>query len=144
YGGKFYRYPLDAFQTLRNLGLWESSLSMASYLKAKVKTPYPKEQNLEHWVVNKFGERLFRIFFKTYTEKVWGVPCTKIRADWAAQRIRGMSLKRAIIHALRKTGGSSTLIEEFHYPPLGPGMMWERFADRVNEKGGSVRMHTEV
>lgn len=144
YGGKFYHYPIDIWDTLGNLGPIESVRVIASYLRAQLKSPYPEEESLEHWVVNRFGERLYRTFFKTYTEKVWGVPCSKIRADWAAQRIKDLSLKRAVMNALFKNSDATTLIDRFQYPRLGPGMMWERFRRRVEEEGGRVHMNTPV
>ena len=144
YDGDFYPYPLKLWPTFKNLGPLRSFLILISYLKAKIKAPYPVEENLEQWVSNRFGPRLYRIFFKTYTEKVWGIPCDQIRADWAAQRIKGLSLKRAVINALFKNVDEATLIEEFLYPVYGPGMMWERFQELINEQGGDVRMETEV
>ncbi len=144
YGGKFYQYPIRLWNTLSNLGPVESTRVLFSYLEAKLQVPYPKEESLEHWVVNKFGERLYEMFFKTYTEKVWGIPCSKIRADWAAQRIQGLSLKRAVLNALIKKSDATSLIERFRYPVHGPGMMWERFHERVEEQGGEVRLNTAV
>ena len=144
YDGDFYPYPLKLWPTFKNLGPLRSFLILISYLKAKIKAPYPVEENLEQWVSNRFGPRLYRIFFKTYTEKVWGIPCDQIRADWAAQRIKGLSLKRAVINALFKNVDEATLIEEFLYPVYGPGMMWERFQELIDEQGGDVRMETEV
>ena len=144
YGGKFYQYPINIWDTLNNLGPVESVRVMGSYLKAQVADPYPNEESLEHWVVNRFGERLYRTFFKTYTEKVWGVPCSSIRADWAAQRIKDLSLKKAVMNALFNNSDATTLIDRFHYPRLGPGMMWERFHERVEEQGGDVRLRTPV
>lgn len=144
YEGKFYKYPIDIWNTLANLGPVESVRVVLSYLQARVKLPYPDETSLEHWVVNKFGERLYRTFFKTYTEKVWGISCSKIRADWAAQRIKGMSLKQAVLDAIFKNGDATSLIEQFHYPVFGPGMMWERTHDLVENKGGSVWMNSPV
>ena len=144
YDGDFYPYPLKLWPTFKNLGPLRSLLILISYLKAKAKAPYPVEENLEQWVSNRFGPRLYRIFFKTYTEKVWGIPCDQIRADWAAQRIKGLSLKRAITNALFKNVNEATLIEEFLYPVYGPGMMWERFQQLIGERGGEVRMNTEV
>ena len=105
--------------------------------------PYPVEDNFEQWVTNRFGKRLYEIFFKTYTEKVWGIPCTEIRAEWAAQRIQGLSLARAILTATpltRRSTAIRTLIHEFWYPRLGPGQMWERCRDRVEAMGGVVLM----
>ncbi|MEC4986620.1 MAG: NAD(P)/FAD-dependent oxidoreductase [Oscillatoria sp. PMC 1068.18] len=143
YDGKFFSYPLEAKNALSNLGLINSSLILASYLKAKL-FPHPVEENFEQWVSNRFGERLYKTFFKTYTEKVWGIPCTKIRADWAAQRIKGLSLKKAMMNALFNTNDTKTLIKEFEYPLLGPGMMWERFHQIVESKGALVYLNTGV
>ena len=143
YKGKFFNYPLDAYNTLSNLGLLESLQILLSYFQAKL-WPLPEEENLEQWVTNRFGERLFKTFFKTYTEKVWGIPCDKIQADWAAQRIKGLSLKAAILNALFKTNNTKTLIKEFDYPVLGPGMMWERCQELVESKGGKVQLDTKV
>ena len=143
YGGKFYPYPLDLRTTLVNLGPVESVRIALSYLKARLR-PRGDEENFEQWVSNRFGERLYRMFFKTYTEKVWGLPCTQIRADWAAQRIKGLSLRKAVQQALFDRSDETSLIDAFWYPTLGPGMMWERFAERVVEGGGTVRLHTEA
>lgn len=144
YGGKFYQYPIKLWNTLSNLGPFESARVLSSYLMARVQIPFPNEKSLEEWVINRFGERLYRMFFKTYTEKVWGIPCSEIRADWAAQRIQGLSLKRAVVKALLKKGDATSLIERFRYPIHGPGMMWERFHDRIVERGGEVRLNTSV
>lgn len=147
YRGKFYDYPLSLYNTLMNLGIWQSGLILFSYLEAKLKAklrPGYEPENFEEWVTDRFGERLYRIFFKTYTEKVWGIPCDKIRADWAAQRIQGMSLKRAVLNALFGSQTSKSLIKEFDYPILGPGMMWERCQEILDRKGSSVHLHTEV
>ena len=153
YNDKFYPYPLKLWPTLKNLGVAESLKIMMSYLEAKFRvrvaaraglTDAP-EDNLEQWVSNRFGERLYHMFFKTYTEKVWGIPCDQIRADWAAQRIKGLSVKRAVLNALFKNDEETSLIEQFHYPIYGPGMMWERCAELVEqEHGNEVRMETEV
>ncbi len=144
YGGKFYQYPIRLWNTLGNLGPIESARVLFSYLMARVRIPYPNEKSLEEWVVNRFGERLYKMFFKTYTEKVWGLPCSEIRADWAAQRIQGLSLKRTVVNALLKRSDATSLIERFRYPIHGPGMMWERFRERVEEGGGEVRLDTSV
>src|SRR3712207_6215320 len=108
----------------------------------------PKDQShFEGWVAARFGWRLYRIFFKTYTEKVWGVPATEIQADWAAQRIKNLSLFTAVWRAIVPQRGKTdvtSLIEEFQYPKYGPGMMWERCRDLVEERGGEVRMRTSV
>lgn len=147
YRGKFYDYPLSLFNTLMNLGIWQSFLILLSYLESKLKAklrPGYEPESFEEWVTDRFGERLYRIFFKTYTEKVWGIPCDKIRADWAAQRIQGMSLKRAVLNALFGSQTSKSLIKEFDYPILGPGMMWERCQEILDRKGSPVHLNTEV
>ncbi len=150
YGGRFYDYPLRAGEALRNLGLFESARCVASYLHARL-FPVPEPKSFEDWVCNRFGRRLFEIFFKTYTEKVWGMKCRDISADWAAQRIRGLSLSRAIWNALIPTSPAklkpanrpnqiTSLIDSFRYPRLGPGMMWEEAARRTQADGGKVLM----
>jgi protoporphyrinogen oxidase len=143
YRGRFFNYPISAFNTLFNLGIVESLLILLSYLKVRIQ-PLPEEKTFEQWVINRFGERLYRTFFKTYTEKVWGIPCSEIQADWAAQRIKGLSLKTAIINALFGSNDTKTLIKEFDYPALGPGMMWEKFAEAVEDKSGKVYLDTKV
>ena len=143
YNNKFFSYPLEPYNALSNLGLINSTLIMWSYFKAKVK-PNPVEENFEQWVSNRFGKRLFETFFKTYTEKVWGIPCTEIRADWAAQRIKGLSLTKAVINALFGSNDTKTLIKEFNYPVYGPGQMWERFQQKLNSNGSPVHLNTEV
>src|SRR5262249_32340895 len=138
-------YPLAAKNALFGLGLFESIRIVASYLKVQLR-PSPKEDNLEEWVCNRFGRRLYEIFFKTYTEKVWGVPCTTIRAEWAAQRIKGLSLFTALRNAIfpRKNRDAKTLIDRFHYPERGPGQMWETVAERLNATGYPVHMQRSV
>ena len=147
YRGQLYSYPLKAGEALWKLGFAESFLCGLSYLRARIR-PTPNARNLEDWVTNQFGQRLFRTFFKTYTEKVWGVSCKEISADWAAQRIKGLSLASAIRNALVGDGGSrgqiKTLIQAFRYPRYGPGMMWAAAAARVEELGGEVRMGQRV
>jgi protoporphyrinogen oxidase len=150
YRGEFYTYPLKPLEALAKLGLVESALCMFSFLAARV-LPTPHPRNFEEWVTNQFGARLFRIFFKTYTEKVWGMSCREISADWAAQRIRGLSLASAIAHALlpqREASNRSqvvkTLIHTFRYPRLGPGMMWELCAEKVCKMGGQVMLGRRV
>ena len=143
YRGKFFNYPISAFNTLFNLGIIESTLIMLSYLKVRI-WPLREEKTFEQWVINRFGERLYKTFFKTYTEKVWGIPCSEIQADWAAQRIKGLSLTTAIINALFGSNDTKTLIKEFDYPALGPGMMWEKFAEAVENKDGKVYLDTKV
>jgi len=147
YQGKFFDYPLKAMNALGNLGLVTSTAAVLSYFQSQL-FPYPREDTFEEWVSNRFGKRLYRIFFKTYTEKVWGIPCSEIRAEWAAQRIQGLSLPVAIWNAFfgPRKGKEvvKTLIEQFEYPRHGPGMMWERAAQFVSEHGGDVRLETDV
>jgi protoporphyrinogen oxidase len=143
YRGRFFSYPIELLNAVSNLGLVESACIVLSYLKWKVR-PYPVEETFEQWVTNRFGRRLYLRFFKTYTEKVWGIPCSEIRADWAAQRIKGLSLTTAVVNALCGRSDAKTLIREFDYPTLGPGMMWERFRDLIERQGGEVRLETDV
>lgn len=150
YRGKFFSYPLRASQALLNLGIFETFLCVLSYAYSRV-FPVTNPRTFEEWVSNQFGTRLFRIFFKTYTEKVWGTPCSEISADWAAQRIKGLSLSKAIINALfpqrqpkARNQVVKTLIESFRYPRRGPGMMWEKCAERITQLGGRVLMGQRV
>jgi protoporphyrinogen oxidase len=146
YDGKYFDYPLKAANALGGLGLWTTLRVVASYLRSRL-SPEPEETNLEQWVSNRFGRRLYEIFFRTYTEKVWGIPCTEISAEWAAQRIQNLSLWSAILSATslnRRSADIRTLIHEFQYPRLGPGQMWEAFRDRVVEMGGEVLMRHKV
>ena len=143
YRSKYYDYPLKPLNALLNMGPYESVRIMLSYAKWKVR-PSRTEETFEQWVINRFGGRLFWHFFKSYTEKVWGIPCNEIRADWAAQRIKNLSLMKAVWNALTGSNDTHSLIEKFDYPRLGPGMMWEAFRDRVQEKGGEVRMEQKV
>ncbi len=146
YRGQFYSYPLKAFEALRKLGLVQSALCLASFALARA-FPIRNPKNVHQWVRNQFGERLFRIFFKTYTEKVWGMGCDEISAEWAAQRIKGLDLGAAIMDALRRSLGrkkrgavAKTLIESFRYPSRGPGMMWEACAAKIVKLGGEIRL----
>ena len=155
YGGKFYSYPLNAFEALRNLGIFTSMACMLSYAYAKT-TPIVSPHSFHDWVRNQFGERLFQIFFKTYTEKVWGMSCDDISADWAVQRIKGLNLLVTVMNALRRSFGYKrktvlangevvkTLIESFQYPRKGPGMMWESAAVKIRERGGRILMGREL
>ncbi len=143
YGGKYFDYPLKAFNALAGLGLVNAARILISYAQAKLE-PSPVEDTFEQWVVNRFGRRLYELFFKTYTEKVWGIPCTEIRAEWAAQRIQGLSLARAVLSAAslqRRDDGIRTLLHTFRYPRLGPGQMWEAARDRIEALGGRVLMN---
>jgi len=146
YDGKFFDYPLKAGNALRGLGLFNACAIVLSFLKWRYR-PYPVEENFEQWVTNRFGKRLFEIFFKTYTEKVWGIPCTEIRAEWAAQRIQNLSLEKAILAAAslnRRSTAIKTLIHEFRYPRLGPGQMWETCRDRIEAMGNRVLLSHRV
>ncbi|MCZ6728035.1 MAG: NAD(P)/FAD-dependent oxidoreductase [Acidobacteria bacterium] len=147
YNGKFFDYPLRPLNALRGLGVWESMRVTASYVASRI-SPYPEEENFAQWVSNRFGRRLFEIFFETYTEKVWGIPCSEISADWAAQRIKDLDFLKAVKNALlgQRRGGEvvTTLIDRFHYPRHGPGMMWERFRDRLEDAGIRTVMNSPV
>ncbi len=143
YRGKFFSYPLKPVEALFGLGIGESLRCGFSYLQARL-FPHPNPENFEQWVSNQFGSRLFRIFFQTYTEKVWGMPCREISANWAAQRIKGLNLSRAVLSALlpgrSRKGGAvvKTLIDEFRYPRRGPGMLWESCAQQIRARGGEI------
>lgn len=149
YRERFFDYPLKAANALAGLGPVEAFLIGLSYTKARL-FPHAEETNFEQWVSNRFGDRLYQIFFKTYTEKVWGIPCAEISADWAAQRIKNLSLREAIRSALLGSGRAAdgqiitTLIEQFNYPRFGPGMMWERCKDLLAARGhetvGGIRV----
>ena len=158
YNGRFFSYPLKAFEALLKLGVFTSAACLASYAYAKI-FPVTPARTFHDWVRNQFGERLFQIFFKTYTEKVWGMSCDEISADWAAQRIKGLDLATAIIHGLKRSlrGGRKrpgeagpdgdtvkTLIESFQYPRKGPGMMWEAAARKIKAQGGRIVMGREL
>ena len=154
YDGKYYSYPLKAFEALTNLGVIESGLCVLSFAY-KQAFPNDKPVTFHDWVANQFGERLFSIFFKTYTEKVWGMSCDEISADWAAQRIKGLDLWSAMANALRRSinpepaqskGGPviKSLIESFQYPRKGPGMMWDAAAAKTRAQGGIIHMGTTL
>ncbi len=143
YRGHFFHYPIQIQDALRNLGISESILVLVSYLRSQLQ-PYKVEETFEQWVTNRFGRRLYQAFFKTFTEKVWGIPCEQIHATWAAQRIRGLSLAAALIHALVPSNHIKTLVHEFYYPRLGPGMMWERFQQTIERQGARVRLGAQV
>ncbi len=149
YDRKFFHYPLKPVDALRKLGPWRSFRIGLSYLKARL-APIKPERSFEDWVVNRFGRMLFEIFFKSYTEKVWGMPTSAISADWAAQRIHNLSLVKAVTSALfgsLKAGRGEvikTLIDSFQYPRLGPGQMWEVARDRIRERAGAVHLDRRV
>ena len=140
YEGKYYDYPLKAMNALSNLGPVEAVKCVTSYAAARVRPP--KDQtNYEGWLVARFGWRLYRTFFKTYTEKLWGVPVADMPADWAAQRVKGLTLGNAIKNAVlpnRNQKDITSLIEEFQYPKFGPGMMWEVCRDKVVAQGSTL------
>ncbi|MDN3646783.1 NAD(P)/FAD-dependent oxidoreductase [Pontixanthobacter aestiaquae] len=149
YEGKFYSYPLRAFEALHNLGILRSTACMVSYLRYKL-FPIAEVKSFEDWTTNQFGKKLYSIFFKTYTEKVWGMPCDEMSADWAAQRIKGLSLWSAVVDGLKRSMGlnkkpndgqaAKTLLETFRYPRLGPGMMWDAARDKIIAAGGTIVM----
>ncbi len=149
YRGTYFSYPLRPMEALMKLGPLEAGLCVASYAKARV-APVPNPDNFEDWVVNQFGSRLYQIFFKHYTEKVWGMDCRQISADWAAQRIKGLSLTSAVLSALpsrkKKENGAviKTLIDTYRYPRKGPGMLWDSCTAKLKAQGGTVRMGRRV
>lgn len=145
---KFFNYPISiSYKTIRNLGLWRTSRIMFSYIKTII-FPKRKESSLEDFFINRFGKELYKTFFKDYTEKVWGVKCTKIEAEWGAQRIKGLSVSKAIQNAIKKSIGfninssqkdiETSLIDRFLYPKLGPGQLWEEVAKRISSEGGEI------
>lgn len=153
YRRRFFDYPLSlSRQTFANLGPIYTAQIGASYTWARV-APRTPERTLEDFLYNRFGDKLYRTFFKDYTEKVWGVPCEQISAEWGAQRIKGLSISRAVIHALRRPfqsagtrqkGVETSLIERFLYPKYGPGQMWEEAAEKVQKAGGEIFLRTRV
>lgn len=150
---KFFNYPISlTFKTLQNLGLWKTIKIGSSYLLSKL-FPVKPELTLDNFFINHFGRELYRTFFKDYTEKVWGVPCSKIKAAWGAQRIKGLSITKAILHALKKKfytdninqkKTETSLIEQFMYPKLGPGQFWEEVAKKIKARGGEIIFNAEV
>lgn len=154
YRKHFFPYPIGITLTVaKRLGLWNTFLIGLSFLKAQA-FPLKDETHLDAFYINRFGRRLYKTFFEAYTEKVWGVPCSQIRSDWGAQRVKGLSLKRALEHAIKDLLSSdfkksqaqreTSLITRFFYPKFGPGQMWETVAKQVQQCGGEVRMHTRV
>jgi len=154
YRSTFFPYPLGITLTIaKRMGLINTFLIGLSYIKVQI-FPIRDETYLDAFIINRFGKRLYETFFRDYTEKVWGVKCSSIRADWGAQRIKGLSLKRAITHAIRDLFSSdfkkvqkereTSLITRFYYPKFGPGQMWEVVAKRVQESSGDIRMQTRV
>lgn len=154
YKRSFFPYPIAITLTVaKRLGLWNTFLIGLSYIKAQA-FPIKDETYLDAFYINRFGLRLYNTFFRDYTEKVWGVKCGEIRADWGAQRVKGLSLRRAVAHAIKDLLSSdfkkhqqereTSLITRFYYPKFGPGQMWETVADEVKKCGGEVRMKHRV
>jgi protoporphyrinogen oxidase len=144
YKHRFFNYPLKPLNALMGLGFWNSTRILLSYLKWQI-FPYRQEDTFEQWVTNRFGKRLFQTFFKAYTEKVWGIPCSELKAEWAAQRIKDLSLKTALVTMFIKPRNTiKTLIDEFDYPRLGPGMMWKAVQEQIEQRDGSVRLNSDV
>lgn len=151
---KFFDYPISlSKRTLLNLGLVRVIKIGFSYVKIRL-FPIRDEQNLEQFFINRFGRELYRTFFQSYTEKVWGVPCQEISAAWGAQRIKGLSISKAILHVLKKPfqrkddlaqkGRETSLIEQFLYPKHGPGQMWETCGERITARGGRIVLNADV
>jgi protoporphyrinogen oxidase len=154
---KFFTYPIQlSIDTLRKLGVGTTISILVSYLQAQA-SPRKPETSLEDFMINRFGKTLYNLFFKDYTEKVWGVPCHEIPAEWGAQRIKGVSIRKAVQHAIqsavkknKKSGDiaqkdtETSLIEQFLYPKLGPGQLWEEVARQVQEMGGTILMNHDV
>lgn len=144
YRNKFFNYPLKYANALAGLGIWQAVLIVLSFIKWQIR-PYKQEETFEQWVTNRFGQRLYEIFFKTYTEKVWGIPCSELKAEWAAQRIKDLSFKTALLSMFAKPNNSiKTLIEEFDYPRLGPGMLWTEAKNEIERRGGRVCLNSQV
>lgn len=144
YKDKYFNYPLKPLNALLGLGPFEGILIGLSYLRWHL-FPYKEEETFEQWVTNRFGKRLFETFFKSYTEKVWGISCSELKAEWAAQRIKDLSLKTAVLNMFFKPQHViKTLIEEFQYPRQGPGMLWTAVKDKVEAQGGDVCLETDV
>jgi protoporphyrinogen oxidase len=145
YKGKFFHYPLKAFNALENLGLLEAARCVASYGAERV-SPTRQDGSFEDWVVSRFGRRLFEIFFKTYSEKLWGITCKELDADFAAQRIKKLSLFEAVKNAVLGGKGNThkTLVDQFAYPKGGTGEVYERMAEAVRQRGGRVELKAPV
>jgi len=148
----FFDYPVSLkFSTFRNLGLIRTMKAGFSYMRTML-FPIRNETSLEDFFINRFGRELYEIFFKDYTEKVWGVPCKEIRPDWGAQRVKGLSITKAALHAVKSSlkknvsieqkDTESSLIERFMYPKFGPGQLWEEVANKIREKGGEIHLNS--
>ncbi len=143
YNEKFFSYPLKPLDALTKLGPITSLACVGSLALSRLR-PLPDETSFDAWVINRFGRRLYETFFRSYTEKVWGVPCSEIKAEWAAQRIKSLSLTGAILNAFFKSGNHTSLIERFQYPRLGPGQMWETCREKIRSMGGAVMTEMDV
>ncbi len=150
----FFDYPISlSFETFKNLGLIRTIRAGLSYIRT-VLSPIKHEISLEDFFINRFGRELYMTFFKDYTEKVWGVSCREIKADWGAQRVKGLSISKAILHALKsifmketsidQKNTETSLIEQFMYPKLGPGQLWEEVAAQIRAKGGEIYLNRKV
>jgi len=148
YNKKFFNYPLKPLNAFLNMGVLKTIHILCSFLWVRLKqlVSQPEEKSFSQWVTNRFGAELFKIFFKTYTEKVWGLSTDEIGAEWAAQRIKGLSLSKAVLDAFgfSKKGQVKTLIDKFNYPRLGPGMMFEKFQAEINKGLGQVNLNCEL
>ncbi len=146
YRKKFFSYPVKPFQVLLNLGPVTSALVMISYIKSKISLRNLKPKTFEEWITKNFGSRLFEMFFKTYTEKVWGIPCDQIGAEWASQRIKNLSFWSTLWNAFGSIKGKDvkSLIEEFNYPKYGAGMMYEKMAEEIKKNGGQILFGEDV
>lgn len=144
YNRKFFNYPLKPFNAIRGLGFWQSILISLSYIRWQL-FPYHNEDTFEQWITNRFGKQLFKTFFKSYTEKVWGISTSELNAEWAAQRIKDLDLKAAVLNMFIKPNHTiTTLIEEFRYPKRGPGMLWNEVKERIISRGGEVLLNNDV
>ena len=143
YDRRFFDYPLDLVNLFRTLEVRELASLAGSYAKTRL-TRSAQDDTLERWMIHRFGRRLYETFFRTYTEKIWGTPCSEISVDWAAQRIRGVSLPVAVVEAVGGRNGAGSLAREFHYPRLGAGQMWDRFAEIIDASGSRILLGTRV
>jgi protoporphyrinogen oxidase len=143
YKNRLFNYPVRLANVLSNLGPHESMRVLLSYLNKKLR-PHPEEKTFEQWVSNRFGGRLYEAFFRAYTEKIWGIACSDITADWAVQRIKGLSLSEALRSALFPANGNDSLVKEFLYPREGAGMLWQRVGRAVAEGGGRISVNSEI
>lgn len=146
YNNKFFNYPIKALDTFIKLGPLESLQALYSFSLTKLQRYQNDAETFDQWIIQKFGSKLYETFFKTYTEKVWGIPCNKIGAEWAAQRIKGLDIVQVLKSALHinKSNNIKTLVEQFDYPILGAGQMYNAFADKISDHGAEIRLNTIV